>query len=400
LMVCSPEYYHSTETLGVWSLPDRSAPETVAIENQLDDAFQFYQAEVDRRRWYGFWDFGDVMRTYDSIRHTWMYDIGGHAWNNTELMPNAWLWFSFLRTGRADIFRFAEAMTRNTSEVDVYHLGQFKGLGSRHNVSHWGGGAKEARISESFLKRFYYYLTTDERTGDLMRETLEVDHTVDHIQPLRKEVTRGSTPIIRIGPDWFAFASNWMTEWERTRNTKYRDYILTGMKCIGAMPQQFMKLQAYRYDSTTKQLFDIGEPNNKQGEFLDLFGGDQIAMDLIALIPCPAFEAAWNQLCADWASDPKWKGYTKMRISGYAAVIKHDPTLMSQAWELLKASVDPNHPGHAFPPAVQIKPPTVPELVTERAGINTPGVSQWAINAITTMQFAKEFKTETASVKL
>ena len=38
-------------------------------------------------------------------------------------------------------------MTRNTSEVDVYHLGQFVGLGSRHNVSHWGCGAKEARIS-------------------------------------------------------------------------------------------------------------------------------------------------------------------------------------------------------------------------------------------------------------
>jgi hypothetical protein len=399
LIVCSPDYYHSTQTLGVWNLPDRSAPETLAVEKQLDDAFQFYQAEVDARRWYGFWDFGDVMRTYDTLRHTWMYDIGGHAWNNTELMPNAWLWFSFLRTGRADIFRFAEAMTRNTSEVDVYHLGQFKGLGSRHNVSHWGCGAKEARISEAFLKRFYYYLTTDERTGDLMRETLDVDHTVDRIQPLRKEVTRGSTPIVRIGPDWLAFASNWMTEWERTRNTQYRDYILTGMKCIGAMPQQFLKLQAYRYDSTTKQLFDIGEPNNKQGEFLDLFGGDQIAMDLIALIPCPEFAAAWNQLCASWASDPKWKGYTKMRISAYAAVIQRDATLMAQAWELLKASVDPNHPNQAFPPAVLIAPPAVPEPIEERAGINTPGISQWALNVITTMQLAQEFKAQTPAQK-
>ncbi len=388
LIVCSPDYYHSTETLGVWSLPDRSTPETIAVEKQLDDAFQFYQAEVDARRWYGFWDYGDVMRTYDSLRHTWMYDIGGHAWNNTELMPNAWLWFSFLRTGRADIFRFAEAMTRNTSEVDVYHMGEFKGLGSRHNVSHWGCGAKEARISESFLKRFYYYITTDERTGDLMRETLDVDHTVDRIQPLRKEVTRGSTPIIRIGPDWLAFASNWMTEWERTGNTQYRDYVLTGMKCIGAMPDQFLKLQGYRYDSNTKQMFDIGKPNNPQGEFLDLFGGDQIAMDLIALIPCPEFETAWNQLCASWASDPKWKGYTKMRISGYTAALK------TQAWDLLKASVDPSRPSPVLPPAVEIKPPIVAEVVQERAGVNTPGVSQWAINVITTMQFARRFNAE------
>ena len=103
-----------------------------------------------------------------------MYDVGGHGWNNTELMPNAWLWYAFLRSGRADIFRVAEAMHRNTSEVDVYHSGRFAGLGSRHNVNHWGDGAKEARIDEAFQKRFYYYLTTDERTGDLLREPISV----------------------------------------------------------------------------------------------------------------------------------------------------------------------------------------------------------------------------------
>ena len=391
LIICQPEYYHATQTLGVWSLQDRSQPVTAEVEKQLDSAFAFYQGEVDRRRWYGFWDFGDVMRTYDSLRHTWMYDIGGHAWDNTELMPNVWLWFSFLRTGRADIFRFAEAMTRNTSEVDVYHLGEFVGLGSRHNVSHWGCGAKEARISEAFLKRFYYYLTTDERTGDLMRETLDVDHTVDRIQPLRKEVTRGSTPIVRIGPDWLAFASNWMTEWERTQNTKYRDYILTGMKCIGAMQEQFLTLQGYRYDSKTKELFDIGKPNNPQTEFIDLFAGDQIAMDLIKLIPCPSFDDAWNALMTKWATDPGMKGYTKMRICGYVANLKHDEGLKNQAWDLLKESVADNGRNPIPKNPVLIQGPAVPEPVEEVVGINTPGVSQWAINVITTMEYAREF---------
>ena len=92
----------------------------------------------------------------------------------------------------ADAFRFAEAMTRNTSQVDVYHLGMFAGLGSRHNVSHWDCGAKEARISEAWLKRFYYYLTADERTGDLLKEVLTVDETVAAIQRLRKELVRRS----------------------------------------------------------------------------------------------------------------------------------------------------------------------------------------------------------------
>ena len=67
----------------------------------------------------------------------------------------------------------AEAMTRHTSEVDVYHKGRFKGLGSRHNVSHWGDGAKEVRVAQAALGRFYYYLTTDARTGDLMSASVE-----------------------------------------------------------------------------------------------------------------------------------------------------------------------------------------------------------------------------------
>jgi hypothetical protein len=98
---------------------------------------------VDQRGWYGFWDYGDMMRQYDEPRHQYKYDIGGWAWNNTELLPDYWLWYNFLRTGRADAFRLAEAMTRHTSEVDVHHIGRFAPLGSRHNVNHLGDGAKQ-----------------------------------------------------------------------------------------------------------------------------------------------------------------------------------------------------------------------------------------------------------------
>ncbi|MGH1559209.1 hypothetical protein ACRAWD_19010 [Caulobacter segnis] len=108
------------------------------------------------RRWYGFWDHGDVMHTYDQDRHVWRYDVGGYAWDNSELVPDLWLWTAFMRTGRADIFRMAEAMTRHTGEVDQYHLGPFKWAGLAPNVSHWGDGAKEARISQSLLRRHYY----------------------------------------------------------------------------------------------------------------------------------------------------------------------------------------------------------------------------------------------------
>jgi hypothetical protein len=63
-------------------------------------------------------------------------------------------------------------MTRNTLEVDVYHIGRFAGLGSRHNVTHWGCASKEARINSGMLKHYQYYLTTDEHLGDLITEPI------------------------------------------------------------------------------------------------------------------------------------------------------------------------------------------------------------------------------------
>jgi hypothetical protein len=76
------------------------------------------------------------------------------------LGTDLWLWLSFFRTGRADVFRIAHALTRHLSETDTHHTGPFAGLGSRHNVSHWGDGAKEARITGSWLRRPFYYITS------------------------------------------------------------------------------------------------------------------------------------------------------------------------------------------------------------------------------------------------
>lgn len=135
----------------------------------------------------------------------------------------------------------AEAMTRHNSEVDTYHIGDMAGLGSRHNVSHWGCGAKEARISQAAFNRFMYYLTCDDRLGDVMHLVADADQMLYKIDPMRLAEPRSQYPCkaparLRIGPDWLAYAGNWMTEWERTGNTKYRDKIIAGMKSIAALP--------------------------------------------------------------------------------------------------------------------------------------------------------------------
>ncbi len=187
------------------------------------------------------------MHNYDFGRHEWRYDIGGWAWVNTELMPDMLLWYSFLRTGRADLYRFAEAMTRHTSEVDVHHTGPFAPLGSRHNVNHWGDGAKQPRASHAGLKRQLYFLSGgDERLGDLLREQVDADLAYEYLVqfngahyvptddagnyqldrrasgpaprpedfgPRPKAADR--KPFTRFGLEWMCYALNWTTEWER-----------------------------------------------------------------------------------------------------------------------------------------------------------------------------------------
>lgn len=328
LLAAAPEYIHSAGMFGVWSLPDRSTPFKQAVEDGLESVLSFYAKQVDSSDWYGFWQFGDFMHSYSAPRHKWHYDWGGHAWDNTELGTPLWLWYSFLRTGRADHFQLAEALTRNTSETNVYSLGPMAGLGSRHNVVKWGCGAKEARITQAVNWRPYYYLTTDERTGDIMRATLHSDAAAGRFDPMRVAAPQipGEPQFaarIRIGPDWFSFASNWMTEWERTGDTRWRDRILAGVDSIMAMPFWLQTGQLHGlnpdlgdgkigrlrsgtqlvgYDIATGKLTPIRDPLTKTSlpvsyNLATIMGGGEIMFELVPLLNRPDFARAWLQYC-------------------------------------------------------------------------------------------------------
>ncbi|KAG7294399.1 hypothetical protein NEMBOFW57_004470 [Staphylotrichum longicolle] len=223
VLVAKPEYIKETKALGsYWALPDTSNAAKAKIESRLDFLVKHYQNEVEARRWYGFLDHGDIMHTYDSDRHQWRYDIGGYAWDNSELSPDLFLWQYFLRTGSADVYRFVEALTRHTGEVDSYHLGDWKGLGTRHGVKHWADSAKQARISQPQYRKYFFYLSGgDERTGELLEHTLDADKTYGILDPVRKVRTDGWKPspgapvTFGLGTDWAALAAGWLIEWER-----------------------------------------------------------------------------------------------------------------------------------------------------------------------------------------
>jgi hypothetical protein len=355
---------------------------------------------VEQRHWYGFWNYGDVMHQHDGPRHEWRYDVGGFAWDNTELGTDMWLWYTFLRTGRPDAFRMAEAMTRHTSEVDCYHLGRFAMLGSRHNVRHWGCGAKEPRIAQAAYRRFYYYLTTDERTGDLMHDVLNSDYKTIEIDPMRLAAPL-TKPLpypgrVRGGPDWLAFVGNWMTEWERTGDTKWRDKIVAGMDSIVKMPYGFLTGpdQLYGYDPATGKLYAL---ENRVGTYnlATIMGGGEVVFELNTLIEHEGWKKAWNQYCRlhtareavvmqDMATGTEGADgqYARPgRLSGYLYLLTKNPAYAQKAWAGVRGG-----PRAARYTTAKFQGPDVVSPIEEVVGLSTNSVSQNCLELIEVLQ--------------
>lgn len=381
VIVASPQYFHSVRACGLWSLRDTSTPFRAAVENNLDAALELYLGQIEQRHWYGFWNYGDVMHSFDQKRHVWRYDLGGMAWDNSELGTDTWLWYSFLRSGRADIFRMAEAMTRHTSEVDSYHFGPMIGLGTRHGVVHWGDGAKEARIGQAAFRRYYYYLTTDERTGDIMHDALEAENSVARYDPMRlADPPRSEDPRfpvrIRLGPDWLALAGNWMTEWERTGNTKWRDKILTGMKSIAAMPNGFStgKNLVVGFDAATGKLT---ARDNSRGAYnlATIMGGAELMFELNLSIDDDAWKKAWVAYCADSGAH-----ISTGKLQAYAYFITKDPSLSQSGIASLR-TIHNVRGGRVDPPDA---------LAAMDDGMDTNGAAQNSLNAIAVLEFCAD----------
>jgi hypothetical protein len=406
LLTVTPEYLASVGVFGnAFTLPDKSSEKKKAIEEQLDFYFDFYKKQVEQHHWYGFWNYGDVMHTYDHDRHVWRYDVGGFAWDNSELSTDLWLWYYYLRTGKSDVFRMAEAMTRHTGEVDVHHIGRFSPLGSRHNVQHWGCSAKQLRISTAANRRFYYYLTADERVGDLMREQIDADKTLRTVIPGRKigqkapeNDPKGELASVSFGTDWGALASAWLTEWERTGQEKTKTKLLNSMKTIAEQPNGFFHGGAIMNLATGK--FQPVDANQISVSHLSaVFGLAEICFELVALIDMPIFEKAWLNYCRIYnASSQEQKALLGQdlgklnlqqghsRLTAFAAQRTQNTQLAKRAWQEFYAG-----DGGIKKTSKQIKviaTPVVLNPIEEGVGISTNAVAQWGLSAIQCLAFA------------
>ncbi|BAP45385.1 putative uncharacterized protein [Pseudomonas sp. StFLB209] len=417
LLLASPQHLHAAQVFGPgWAPAGKGGAREQQLESQLGWYFDFYKNEVEQRKWYGFWDYGDVMHTYDEHRHVWRYDVGGYAWDNSELSTDLWLWYYFLRSGRHDVFRMAEAMTRHTGEVDVHHLGRFAPLGSRHNVQHWGDSAKQLRISTAANRRFLYYLTADERVGDLLREQNEALRTLREVVPGRKigqqAEPREGYASISFGTDWGAIAAAWLTEWERSGDPAIGKRLLTSMESIAAQPHGFftgvasMHLDSGRFESNTTGKLSVSHLSA-------VFGLAEICSELLQLLPSAGFEKAWLDYCRLYNAAPADKqkalgqplahlnlAQGHARLTAFAGWRLNDSGLRERAWKEFFAGSggipQPNErlnrvevPAYLYP----LDEPDPVSRIDEQAGtsaaanLSTNAVAQWGLTAMALLAF-------------
>ncbi|MEO7413398.1 MAG: hypothetical protein ABIZ81_08565 [Opitutaceae bacterium] len=446
VLVCTPEYYHAQHAFGRWSLPDRSTPALRWVEDQVETFVNYYRDQVDERSWYGFWNFGDIMHNYDFGRHEWRYDIGGWAWANTELMPDMLLWYSFLRTGRADLFRMAEAMTRHTSEVDAYHIGPFFPLGSRHNVNHWGDGSKQPRESHAGLKRQYYFLSGgDGRLGDLLRDQIDADLTYDYVSQFNAShyvPNEDGTPRLDVGgggrggrgargaganptptpganpppvantvapgrggrggvipaprPEDFAPRP---TAAERKPFTRFGlEWLCYALNWTTEWERGGDQSWRSRIETDMRTMAASVDADGKfPGRYFDMiFGGPENMNEMQPMYDIPEFWQAWARTSEFVGRQTGGNEMTAPRMLAYAANAKNNAELGRMAWEKLIG------PAGKLPPLAQPKRITGPGILrpmTDPAFLGAPvqwqqhGVAsvQWALNAIETLEFAKPY---------
>ncbi|KAI0512968.1 hypothetical protein F5B22DRAFT_281932 [Xylaria bambusicola] len=413
VLVPDPAYVKQTEAMGTyWDIPNNTTRTQAAqtIEKHLEFLNKFYQGQVEQRRWYGFWDYGDFMHTYDTDRHVWRYDVGGYAWDNSELSPNLFFWNYFLRTGRADVYRFAEAHARHTSEVDVYHLGPYNGFGTRHGVQHWADSAKQIRVSTPLYRQVFYYVTGgDERIGELLHDLMDADKTFLTVDPRRKVRQDNGTYVpdptaidLDLGIDFSGLAAIWLIEWER-RGPRWEEARLklnATMQGIASLKNGFVTGVGLYNIYTGEVKPPATDPENRGhvevSHLFASFGLPEIMAQITQYmgddLPA-AFDQAWLDYCyyygagaaeqrarygSSFGSLSLKQGHS--RLTAYAAKRSGKATLAARAWnEFL--NTDGFAPTAAWN-SVSLNGSQVLAPVDEAAWISTNDVALYGLAAI------------------
>jgi hypothetical protein len=137
-----------------------------------------------------------------------------------------------------------------------------------------------------------------------MRAMLGADFAATRLDPMRlaQPITEAEKAVapgrVRLGPDWFAFLSNWMTEWERTLEPKWRDKILAGIDSLDCMPlglRTGVNL-VMGYNPETGRLHQLSEEAGVYN-LATIMGGAQVIFEFNDMLEDERWNRMWMQYC-------------------------------------------------------------------------------------------------------
>jgi hypothetical protein len=229
-----------------------------------------------------------------------------------------------------------------------------------------------------------------------MREVVDADYKTTEIDPMRL-ASPLTKPIpypgrVRGGPDWLTFIGNWMTEWERTGEPKYRDKIIAGMDSIAKMPYWFMTgpNNLYGYDPATGKLYPLVEDGFGTYNLTTIQGGAEVVFELNTLLDHAGWKKAWNQYCRlsgapkavvakdmTTGSEGADGQYARGRLAAYAYMETKNPAFAKKAWSFARA---------ARFATTSFKGPEVLNPIDEVPGLSTNSTAQGCLEAIEVLE--------------
>jgi len=170
----SPEWNVRSGAMGSMLLPGTYLKDLEAVIPKLADALL---EEIEKRGWYGMFNYGDVQYVYRADKKRWMNYNPKYGWFNSGHVGGGGgmlqaFWYLYLRTGDPRYYRFAEARGRHKMDVDVVEWHENEGvIGSmvRHSGwDHWAGNHSTAGV-HMFISGFpeCYWITGYQRAHDI-----------------------------------------------------------------------------------------------------------------------------------------------------------------------------------------------------------------------------------------
>jgi hypothetical protein len=209
-----------------------------------------------------------------------------------------------------------------------------------------------------------------------------------------------------VGPDWFAFVSNWFTAWERTGDTKYRDRIIVGMKAMAAMPRKLFSGPSYGYDPTTGMLYQLHD-SVEVPHLAALMGGPELNFEITPVIDLPEWSEAWLHYSRYLQAPPdeqrrvlggvvnNGRGAHYAKMTAWAAHVTGDPELAARAWQEFLRPQGPSAVASSPFDTRRVAGADVPVAVDEAPRASTNNTAQWSLNAIQLLELVGRFMPRT-----